>query len=706
MTEPLTIEATVPRSARTQAAGRKTVVRTALLNRLCAATDVPVVAIVAPAGYGKTTLLAQWAERDARTVDWISIDERHDDARVLAATFGPAVEETGRLVLLDDVHTVREPEALAALGNLLQRIAPGTTVALAGRAEPQVGVARLRAEGCLLELGVDELALNAKETQSLLRRAGVLLPEPEATELRRRTEGWPAALYLAALSLHAGGAVSTFGGDDRFVADYLEAEHLARLSPAQRRFATRTSLLEELSADACDAVLERRDSRRPLAALERMRFVVPLDHRRRRYRYPRLVRDVLRAELEQTEPELVRSLHRRAAAWSEAHGAHEEALAHAAGAGDLDKVAELAARDALAAFDRGRLEALERRLALLHDHPGIERHADLCVVGSWVHALRGRPADAQHWGDAALRALDEDDPRLRLLRALRCRDGAEQMLDDAGVCCPALPPGDPWRPAALLALGLAQLLGGDAKRADRNLEEAVELASAAGATDVRIVGLCARALLAADRAEADALVDDARATADSSQTDPSAVHALLYALTARTAARRGDRDAARADAERADRLRPFLTYAVPWLAVLAALQLAHVRLSLADADGASELLHAVDEILHVRPRLGTLVKQTAELRRRSNALSDPHGRWASSLTSAETRLLPLLATHYSFREIGERLFVSRNTVKTQAISVYRKLGVSSRSEAIARAVDLGLIDEASVVGGRTPAGVG
>jgi LuxR family maltose regulon positive regulatory protein len=177
----------------------------------------------------------------------------------------------------------------------------------------------------------------------------------------------------------------------------------------------------------------------------------------------------------------------------------------------------------------------------------------------------------------------------------------------------------------------------------------------------------------------------------------SLVALLLEAVGARNSALQGDLAEAAAALERADRLLPHATPAVPWLAAYALLELVRVRLALGDADGARALLRRVSDIFRVRPRLGVLVQLQAELDGRTHTLAEPEGRWASSLTPAEQRLLPLLATHLSFREIGERLFVSRNTVKTQAIAVYRKFGVTSRSAAIERAVTLGLIDEAAAV---------
>jgi LuxR family maltose regulon positive regulatory protein len=698
MVEPLTIDRALSREP-SLLGGRRAIARTALLELLETAVDTPIVVIVAPAGYGKTTLLAQWAERDPRRAEWIRATEPHQVAS--------AAGEAGRLVLLDDVHALRNRHEVAELGRSLGRVAPGTTVALVGRAEPRLPLARLRAEGRLLELGPDDLALTTKETRTLLRSAGVILPEREADELRRRTEGWPAATFLAALALSAGGTAATVAADDRFVADYIRSEHLARLSPRLRRFVTSSSVLGRLSAEACDAVLERDGSARVLDELERGCFVVPLDRGRRVYRYPELVRDVLRAELELDDAGLARRLHGRASEWNELHGATEQALEHAAAAGNLDRIASLVERDALNAFATGRLESLEHWLAVLRDRPSAERHGELCVVGALTHAVRGRPDEAQHWCDAAERSLRHDDSRLLLLRALRCRDGVHQMLDDAAACTRGRPRGDLWRPAALLAAGAAHFLAGDAARAEPELSEALELATAAEAATIRTLAFCLRALLSQGHepaADPKREIDAPLAPTGAASATPSAVDALVHALSARAALRRGDREQALREAARAERLRPYLTYALPWLSALALLQLIHVRLGLADAEGARDLVRAVEDMLRIRPRLGTLVEEAAELRRRTRALNDPGGRWASSLTSAEARLLPLLATHLSFREIGELLFVSRNTVKTQAISVYRKFGVSSRSEAIARALDLGLIDESAAVPHRPVAG--
>jgi LuxR family maltose regulon positive regulatory protein len=687
-----------PRQLDVPPAARHAVVRTGLVHRVCTAPPSAVAIIVAPAGYGKTTLLAQCAERDGRDVLGVAFEPEDDDANGVELLLGEMADEANLLVLLDDVHVLQSRDALGTLERLLDRLAGGTTVVLSGRRLPQLPLARLRAEGRLLEIGVDELALSKRETETLLRRAGAPLPRPEATALGERLEGWPAALFLAALSIRNGTPPETVDGGDGFLADYLETEHLSVLTGAQRRFARSTAVLDELTPEACDALLGRRDSKGLLEALESAGVVAAIDHHHRRYRYPRIVRDVLLGELEQAEPEQARELHRAAAVRAAELGSTEEAMEHAVAAADVDRVAELAAALAVSSCGRGRLDVLEPSLLLLHDEPVVESYPDLCLAASWLHAVEGRAPDAQHWGDATLRGLPGADARLHVLQALRCRDGADQMLDDTTAACGALPPGASWRPAAMLAHGVALLLAGDAARAERALVEAVELAAAAEASELRIVGLCCLALLviAGDaHLDADAFAAEAAAAAAADPPARSVVALLVEAVAARNAARRDDTAEAAAALERAEQLLDYATPAVPWLAALALLELAHVRVTLADAEGARVLLRRVADIFRVRPRLGVLVQRSAELDQRTHTLAGPAGRWACSLTPAESRLLPLLATHLSFREIGERLYVSRNTVKTQAIAVYRKFGVTSRSAAISRAIELGFIDESA-----------
>ena len=210
-------------------------VRTALLNRLCAAADGTIVTIVAPAGYGKTTLLAQWAERDSRRCCGSTSCPRTTTRSCSVALLEPLEHEPGLLTLVDDVHVLRSRAALAAFARSSAPPRPGRPSAFATPPPAALPLARLRAEGRLLEIGSDDLALKGRDSETLIRRAGVLLPRREAPALAERFEGWPAALFLAALSLRNGAHASTIGGDDRFLADFLETEHLPSLSSAQRR---------------------------------------------------------------------------------------------------------------------------------------------------------------------------------------------------------------------------------------------------------------------------------------------------------------------------------------------------------------------------------------------------------------------------------------------------------------------------------------
>jgi LuxR family maltose regulon positive regulatory protein len=250
-----------------------------------------------------------------------------------------------------------------------------------------------------------------------------------------------------------------------------------------------------------------------------------------------------------------------------------------------------------------------------------------------------------------------------------------------------------------LLLSVAQLLLGDEEHPQATLAEVTEEAVRDGAVYAAVVALGERALLHLAHDEVDAaeshllrawsLVTE-EVLADYGPT------AILLAADARLALLRGDPVKARESLARAHRLRPQLTYAIPWYAAQTRLELARVHLELRDAAGATTLLSEVGDVLRHRPDLGVLPARAHELRGEIAAIGDPDDNWASSLTAAELRLLPLLTTHLSFREIAERLYVSRNTVKTQAISVYRKLGVSSRSDAIRRATELGLVDSPSV----------
>jgi LuxR family maltose regulon positive regulatory protein len=280
------------------------------------------------------------------------------------------------------------------------------------------------------------------------------------------------------------------------------------------------------------------------------------------------------------------------------------------------------------------------------------------------------------------------------------------MRADAERALEVLHPGSFWVPSAQLFLGVGFLLEGDVERAEEILAQTAEGAVGSGAIYVGVVAHSELALLALGRGDLVRAETELARANDFLEDQPIEEYlpaTIQQAAGARLALESGQSATARRMLLRAMRMRGNLSRAVPWFAVQTMLELARSHLSLADVEGCRTLLREADDVIRRRPDLGNLREQIGELRSRlATAVGVDHG-WASTLTAAELRLLPFLTTHLSFREIAERLFVSRNTVKSQAISVYRKLDASSRSEAIERAVQLGLVDTpVSPVQGFTP----
>jgi LuxR family transcriptional regulator, maltose regulon positive regulatory protein len=717
-----------------------TVSRAGLVNRLRAARGASVATVVAPAGYGKTTVLAQWAARDERRFAWVSVDDRDNEPVVLlrhvaaalareeslpqplvealrapksnvwtAAVPRLAAELAARaplVLVLDDVNLLHTRAALEAVEALIGDEVEGSLVVLSGRVAPRLALAPLRARGRLLELGGEDLALTPREARMLLGATGVRLEEERVDELVEQCEGWAAALYLAALSVRdgrqAGREPAPLRGDDRYLADYFRAEYLSHLRPGPLRFLRRTSVLEHLNGPLCDAVLDDEGSARELEKIERANlFLVPLDNRRDWYRYHHLFRDLLRHELLASEPALVADLHGRAAAWFEQQDDSESALEHAFAAGDHGRAAALFAETAFEVYHSGRVSTVERWLDRFERECDLEAQPEVAVRGAGLHALQGRAVDAARWLDAAARGSKRvaTKARVSVIRAWLCQKGARRMLRDAGSAAEHLPQASPWRPAALLAQGAALAVLGRDEQADEVLATARDLAVRAGLAETEVMALGERVLVAAqlgDHATADELDAEIQRLLESIDVDGPA-RAIAHTSHARMLLRHGRWNEARTAVTVAREASGRLTEALPWLALQVRLELARALVTLRDADAAEELLADARTLLERVPGLETLAERADELRRELDVMPEPDGAHQAGLTPAELRLLPLLATHLSFREIAQQLFVSRNTIKTQAISVYRKLGVSSRSEAVAEAQRLGLEEHLRVV---------
>jgi LuxR family maltose regulon positive regulatory protein len=432
---------------------RGLVPRRRLSERLDRGTASKLVLVSAPAGFGKTTLLTEWlaagpaAPAGGRLAAWLSLDRGDNDpasfwAYVIAAlrTVASGVGENalallrapqplpveavlttllndlaaaaGDIVLvLDDYHVIDAPEVQDGMAFLLGHVPPGLHVVIASRADPALPLARLRARGELAEIRAAELRFTAEEAAAYLNGLmGLQLTAREVTALESRTEGWIAALQLAALSMQGrddvAGFIAGFAGDDRYVVDYLAEEVLARQTGRVQAFLLQTCILGRLSGPLCDAVTGQGGGKAMLAALDRGNlFLVPLDDRRRWYRYHHLFADVLQARLLDEQPGQVPQLHRRASAWFEQNGERSLAIGHALAAGDFGRAADLVelaipamARTRQEATVRGWLEMIPGELVRVRPVLSVG-FAGVLLTGGELDGVEGRLRDAERWLD-------------------------------------------------------------------------------------------------------------------------------------------------------------------------------------------------------------------------------------------------------------------------------------------------------------------
>jgi LuxR family maltose regulon positive regulatory protein len=714
----------------------ETVLRTALVERLQHARRVPAVVIEAPAGYGKTTVATQWLAHDRRAVGWYSIDESDNDPVVFMTYLASALTACGAepalntargstatslramiaevvrafsslptaaVLVLDNVHLLRNRTALRALSELFAHVPPGSQIAVITRNARGLPVGDLDADGRVVHVGVAELRLNDAEAAALVSSAGLQLAGDELSAVNERCEGWPTGLYLMALAGKPRLEVDASVGVDRFIKDYFRVELLDQIHPDDREFLLGAAAVDPINARLCNAMLERKDSAARLDGLARANlFISTVEGDERWYRIHVLLREMLQAELELRAPGRLADLRRRAAAWHTSTGDVESAIECAIAAEDLNTAAGLIATAAHATWWSGRTATVSRWLTTIDEPRVLAANPAAAVVGAALMANGGRPQMAERWARSALEAPPDtvmtDGSSASAwqdnLRAFLCLDGVDAMEAGATRAQGSLANGSPLAANLPLLRGFALLLRGEPERAASWFKETIDIASTVGATVAAAAASATLSLLAAanhDTHEAELRAREAEEVMRAANIDGYITSTIVHVASARVALLQGRRAAARAAVGRADELVPQLTYAIPWLATYVRLELAHIHLALEMPARAHTLLREIDEILSVRPNLGIVEDRADDLRRSLDAGRSPDDGWASTLTPAEARLLPLLASYLSFREIAERLEISRNTVKTQAIAVYRKLDVSSRSEAVQRARELGLV---------------
>ncbi len=719
---------------------RATVDRPRLVDLLLATDGPRVVALIAPPGYGKTTLLAQWQAREPRPVAWLTLDDLDNDPaafltylaeafnriapiddairsgiaasrqRILGTAVPRLASELYRwdrpaVLILDDIHRLVDRTSLDALAALIDHLPAGFHVAVGGRREPGLPLARFRASGELLEIGTDLLALDEREAGDLADAEGHPLAPQEVRALHARTEGWAAGIHLAVLALERGevesGSLSTVSGRDRYIAAYLRSELRRHLEPDDVAILTRTAILETVTQPIVEPVSGIPGAWARLVALARGNLLIQeVGPAGAAYRYHNLLRDFLQGELDEREPGARADLHRRAAASYASARELDRAVEHAMASGDADLAAQLVTAAALPTFYGGQPATVDRWMQRF-DTPVFERHPPLAVIAAWMHLLNGRPDEADHMADLAERSTFAGVPgdgsasfesQRAMLRAIMARRGPADMLANAELAVATERPDSPWRANALYLLGSARLALGKAEAADAAFGEAMAAGAATGST--HLAASARRAGLAAARgdwAAAEEYLQQSRKQLATAHFEELLQSLIVYAVGARVAVHRGDRARARDDLVRAQVVRPLASHAAPWYAVDALLELARAYLATSDTAGAQAALREAEQIVRRRPALGVLTSELVAMRRRlAHAAATLAG--SSTLTAAELRLLPMLPTYLSFQEIADRLFISRNTVKTHAMSIYGKLQASSRGEAVERAVELGLLE--------------
>jgi LuxR family transcriptional regulator, maltose regulon positive regulatory protein len=721
--------------------------RAGLIDILSAEPARKLTVLSAPAGWGKTTLLAQWVSGadDSHRRGWLSLDASDNDparfwicaiAALRKASPGVASRafELARMgadpaqvvlptllnelaaidfqiaLILDDYHLVENRTVHEQVAFVIERMPQTFRLLIATRSDPVLPLARLRARGELLEVRTEELRLGAGEAAHLLTDVlGLNLTDAQVQLLFRRTEGWVAGLYLAGLSLKgrpdAAMFIQTFAGDNRHIVDYLIAEVLDGQAPGRRNFLLRTSLLLRLNGALCDAVLQTSGSASVLETIERENlFLLPLDVSRRWYRYHQLFAELLRTELHRTEPDLIASLHQRASAWFAGQGLIDEAVHHLVAADDIAGTAELIAANWATAFNGGRVSTVSGWLDLLAPET-VSGDPRLSVARAWIALDSGHLDDAGAWIEAVQATLPTDTTdvdtigaQVVVLRAVhRFKSGDVAGALDTAQRAITLDLGDAplGGPAAYCIYGSALYFSGNTHDAQDAYRQAVALAEKVGNHLARTYALGYLAMISAQQgqlAEAEQQIRRATGSRRDLADEEHFVDMMVSLATAIILDMRGDAAAA---AEAAD------------MAVVLArrgggiLELANALLARAQILGH---LGERPQAQASRNEAATMLRRCTDAgiaHRLLTAAEPPKGATATArhqgwtvgeeLTSKELEVLGLLATPLSRREIGERLYVSLNTVKTHQRALYRKLGAEDRSAAVNRARELGLL---------------
>jgi LuxR family maltose regulon positive regulatory protein len=724
---------------------RELVTRPALLQLLEDSTSRKLTLLSAPPGWGKTTLLSEWASKSqGARFAWLSLENDDSDPsrfwmyviealRTAAPSLGtrslpllgaPGVNLTDMVLpelvneidalasdlvlVLDDYHLITNAQVSAGLTFLVDHLPPSLQIAIASRSDPPLPLPRLRARRELLELRLPELRFNEQETSVLLNDIlGLELAPRDVARLYQRTEGWIAALCLAALSLRSRrdrvAFIEAFSGDDRHLVDFLAAEVLEQEPAEVRTFLLQTSILRRLNGELCDAVINGTGSAEMLEEIERSNlFLVPLDAKRKWYRYHHLFGDLLRHELNRSTPQLVPELDRRAAKWHRERGSIEEAIFHAVAAGDVSESADMLAAHWNQAFNQGRLATVARWLDALPKDT-VAHDPRLCTARAWVAMDLARLDEADVWIEMAERALTDQpvvedgeplDARIALLRTVQ-RFKAGNVTEAAQAVRRAVALEAELTPFSLTVayslLGITLYWSGRRNGARQALRQALALAEQSGNALAGIYGRGYLALIEVERGELEQADRSAELAMTAAGMPAAAEHFVtMMAQLARGAVLAERRELAEAvgPLERALELARRGAGKIEVAHVSVAL--ARVRHALGESSAAGDLVKDARRAVEGCPDIGIMAEKLAEIER-SLTTSRHAVSPSQELSDRELAVLKLLPTRLSQREIGDALYVSLNTVKSHVRSIFRKLNAASRKEAVDRARETRLL---------------
>jgi LuxR family maltose regulon positive regulatory protein len=717
------------------------VFRGELVDQLRDSAQAPVVLISAPSGYGKTSLVRQWAEEDERSFAWLALDDEDNDpaalttylmlalreidvidAEVISALTGhdpPVTSATlpllGRILrhsaepfvlVLDESDSLTSPAALAVVETVAKHLPEGAQLVVIARRAPELPWHHLRAERQLVDIGIDQLRLATAESRALLKAADLDPARGDVSALVDRSEGWATGLYLAARSAQAssgsGDVSNDIAGDDTLVAGYLREELLAQLSPEWQTFLIRASVLDKLSGALCDATLATEGSGLMLQEVERANlFLVALDHEDNWFRFHHMFGEMLTAELHRREPALMSELHSRASQWYEDAADIDRAITHAQEAGESERAASLVWSQVDRMLSADFRPVVTRWLDSFPTEQILTR-ARLSLAAAWVALGRGQPVE--HWISAAERGIydatrsgeaESVTAGTSLLRAAIAAHGVARMGADARIASGLQRAGDPWRTVARYFEGVSLHLLGQRHEAHALLEETAQFAAALSLhTPQALIStqLAMMALEDNDWKHCEEHAERATSLLEEHGLSADPAMSLIHCMTALMLAKRGDVEEAKQVTRRSLRMMATNVTSAPWSAVQSRYLLARAHLILGDNAAARCLLSEAQTHMSTTPDAVTLRDDLGDAWQQVEQLPLGVASGVSTLTTAELRVLQYLPTYLSFEQISQRLFVSRNTVKTQAIAAYRKLGVTSRGEAVKRAHALGLVD--------------